>query len=147
MSYLQKLHDAHKARLRRLTVPISLIDPPPEPLDKAIKKARRRWRLRPGGGPGAPSIFAIQSLVAKTYGVSAGELVSPSRKARHVTPRSIAIHLACRLTAERLVHIALRFGGRHHSTALHADRRMLQRRQQNPAFDAELHALERELTS
>jgi len=149
MSYLQKLHEAHKARLRRLSAPIPPTIPRLDPAlkESAPKKARRRWRPRPRGGPGTPSVLAIKSLVAKAYGVSTADLVSTSRKARHVTPRSIAIHLACRLTAERLVHIALRFGGRRHSTALHADKRMLQRRQQDPAFDAELHGLERELTA
>src|SRR5262249_20071098 len=146
MGYLQKLHQAHKARLRRLSMPLSSIDPKPEPPpEQTPKKARRRWRPRPRGGPGAPSIFAIKSLIAKRCGISMDDLVSPSRKMRHVTPRSIAIHLACRLTARPLVHIALRFGDRHHSTALHADRRILERRRQDPVFDADLHALEREL--
>jgi chromosomal replication initiation ATPase DnaA len=57
----------------------------------------------------------------------------------------IAIHLARRHTAWTLAEIARRFGKHGHAPARHANRRILHRREQDAAFDAELCALERRL--
>jgi chromosomal replication initiation ATPase DnaA len=65
---------------------------------------------------------------------------------KYLLPRSIAMHLAHRLTTQSWAQIALRFGGRHHASALKANRRISERRVQEATFDAELCAFERQLT-
>jgi chromosomal replication initiator protein len=73
------------------------------------------------------SIEDIQKAVAKHYGVTVGELKSPSRAARLSWPRQLAIHLAREITGAPLQTIGEAFGGRNHATVLHACKRVEQR--------------------
>jgi chromosomal replication initiator protein len=72
---------------------------------------------------GAPTIVAIQAAACRHFGLSAQELVSFSRSPRVLWPRQLAIYLARELTDESLPTIGRHFGGRDHSTVLHAWRR------------------------
>jgi chromosomal replication initiator protein len=72
---------------------------------------------------GAPTIAAIQAATCRHFGLSAQELVSFSRSPRVLWPRQVAIYLARELTDESLPTIGRHFGGRDHSTVLHAWRR------------------------
>lgn len=96
--------------------------------------------------PRHPTIFEIKASVAKSYHIPVAALESASRAVKYRIPRMVAIHLARRLTDRSFAEIALRLGDRHHSTALHADRRALLLRKQDIAFDAELCAIERRLS-
>jgi len=69
------------------------------------------------------SIADIQAAVAARYGVTAQELLSTARTARVAWPRQIAMYLARELTGESLSAIGRQFGGRDHTTVLHAWRR------------------------
>jgi chromosomal replication initiator protein len=73
---------------------------------------------------GAPTIAAIQAATCRHFGLSAQELVSSSRSPRVLWPRQVAIYLARELTDESLPTIGRHFGGRDHSTVLHAWRRV-----------------------
>jgi chromosomal replication initiator protein len=75
----------------------------------------------------APSIGAIQTAVSQHFGLSRKELVSVTRAARIAWPRQVAIYLARELTAESLPSIGRHFGGRDHTTVLHAWRRVGER--------------------
>jgi chromosomal replication initiator protein len=83
------------------------------------------------GGPGAarpaPSIEAIQDAVCDAFSISRQELVSASREARLVWPRQVAMYLARENTALTFPDIARRFGGRNHTTVMHAVRRTAER--------------------
>ncbi len=69
-------------------------------------------------------IEEIQKLVASHYNVSRSDLLSARRTAAVVRPRQIAMYLAKVLTLRSLPEIGRRFGGRDHTTVLHAVRKI-----------------------
>ncbi len=66
----------------------------------------------------------IQKLVAARYNVSRADILSDRRTAAVVKPRQIAMYLAKALTLRSLPEIGRRFGGRDHTTVLHAVRKV-----------------------
>jgi chromosomal replication initiator protein len=86
-----------------------------------------RDRPGPGARAAAPTIEVIQDLIAETFGLTRAELLSHSRRANLTWPRQIAMYLAREHTGETLPAIAARFGGRNHTTVLHACRRAAER--------------------
>jgi chromosomal replication initiator protein len=73
---------------------------------------------------GEPSSIAeIQAAVGAHFGLTPTELLSTTRSARIAWPRQVAMYLARELTAESLPAIGRQFGGRDHTTVLHACRR------------------------
>ena len=64
----------------------------------------------------------IQKLVASHYTVSRADLLASRRTASGVRPRQIAMFLSKVLTPRSLPEIGRRFGGRDHTTVLHAVR-------------------------
>jgi chromosomal replication initiator protein len=73
------------------------------------------------------SLADIQTAACQHFGLSPEELLSPSRAARVAWPRQVAMYLARELTSESLPAIGRHFGGRDHTTVLHALRRTQQR--------------------
>lgn len=71
-----------------------------------------------------PTISNIQRAVAKHYSVSRNDLVSERRTARVVGPRQVAMYLVKTLTPRSLPEIGRYFGGRDHTTVLHAVRKI-----------------------
>jgi len=69
------------------------------------------------------SITEIQAATCTHFELSAEELLSTSRTARVAWPRQVAMYLARELTGESLPAIGRHFGGRDHTTVLHAWRR------------------------
>ena len=65
-----------------------------------------------------------QRVVARQYNVSRADLLSSRRTANVVRPRQIAMYLAKTLTLRSLPEIGRRFGGRDHTTVLHAVRKI-----------------------
>jgi chromosomal replication initiator protein len=66
----------------------------------------------------------IQKLVAARYSVSRSDILSERRTAAVVKPRQIAMYLSKTLTLRSLPEIGRRFGGRDHTTVLHAVRKI-----------------------
>lgn len=66
----------------------------------------------------------IQKLVANRYNVSRSDIISERRTAAIVKPRQIAMYLSKVLTLRSLPEIGRRFGGRDHTTVLHAVRKI-----------------------
>lgn len=66
------------------------------------------------------NIDTVQELVADFYNVSIADLKSKSRKREVVYPRQVAMYLAKELTELSLKSIGYHFGGRDHSTVIHA---------------------------
>jgi chromosomal replication initiator protein len=84
-----------------------------------------------------PTVEEIQEKTAEAFGISREELLSHSRKPSLAWPRQIAMYLAREHTSETLPAIGARFGGRNHTTVLHACRRTAERMATDPeAFDA-----------
>ncbi len=69
------------------------------------------------------TIAEIQAAACKHFELSADELVSPARVARIAWPRQVAMYLARELSGQSLPAIGRQFGGRDHTTVLHAWRR------------------------
>ena len=86
--------------------------------------------------PAKLSVEEIRALVAQHYELSVAELCSSSRVASVLWPRQVAIYLARQHSGASLTNIAASFGGRNHTTALNACRKVEQR----IASDAEKRA-------
>jgi chromosomal replication initiator protein len=74
--------------------------------------------------PKKVKIEDIQRLVANHYNVSKSDILSSRRTATVVRPRQIAMYLSKALTLRSLPEIGRRFGGRDHTTVLHAVRKI-----------------------
>lgn len=74
--------------------------------------------------PRRVKIEDIQKLVATRYNVSRADILSERRTAAVVKPRQIAMYLSKALTPRSLPEIGRRFGGRDHTTVLHAVRKI-----------------------
>lgn len=97
-----------------------------------------------GATPGG-RIKTIQRAVAEAYGVPLSAMTSPRRARAWAQPRQIAMHLAKRLCPETtLMEIGERFE-RDHTTVMSAADAIARRRAADPAFAAQVDALERTL--
>ncbi|MCB1418116.1 MAG: chromosomal replication initiator protein DnaA [Notoacmeibacter sp.] len=76
------------------------------------------------GEPKRVRIEDIQRIVARHYNVSKSELLSNRRTRTIVKPRQVAMYLSKVLTPRSLPEIGRRFGGRDHTTVLHAVRKI-----------------------
>ena len=92
--------------------------------------------------PARRTIREIQLATCEAFGVGLDDLLSPSRAARVTWPRQVAMYLSRELTDRTLPAIGDAFGGRDHSTVLHAVKRTGQR----IASDADAYEIVRSLT-
>jgi chromosomal replication initiator protein len=74
--------------------------------------------------PKRVKIEDIQRVAARHYNVSRADILSSRRTATVVRPRQIAMYLSKVLTLRSLPEIGRRFGGRDHTTVLHAVRKI-----------------------
>ncbi|HXT06771.1 MAG TPA: chromosomal replication initiator protein DnaA [Roseiarcus sp.] len=94
-----------------------------QPMTVAAAEAAVRDLIR-SREPKRVKIEDIQKRVATHYNVSRADLLSSRRTAAVVMPRQIAMYLAKSLTLRSLPEIGRRFGGRDHTTVLHAVRKI-----------------------
>lgn len=92
------------------------------------------------------SLDNIQKLVAQFYRVSIDELHSKSRKASITRPRQIAMALAKDLTRHSYPEIGQAFGGRDHTTAIHAYKKVQQLCKEDSDFNEEYRGLRMSIT-
>jgi chromosomal replication initiator protein len=71
-----------------------------------------------------PLVESIIAIVAKHYNVTRLDMKSARRTANVVRPRHVAMYFARNLTLKSLPHIGRCFGGRDHTTVLHAVRKI-----------------------
>lgn len=95
--------------------------------------------------PKRVKIEDIQKIVAQHYNVSRSDILSSRRTATVVRPRQIAMYLAKTMTLRSLPEIGRRFGGRDHTTVLHAVRKIEGLVGQDPALCEEVEVLKRRL--
>ena len=91
------------------------------------------------------SVENIQKTVADYYKIKIGDMYSKKRPASIARPRQIAMYLAKELTQKSLPEIGEMFGGRDHTTVLHAVRKMSAERLQMTELNQQLHVLEQTL--
>ncbi len=94
-----------------------------QPVTLEMAEREVRDLIRPQE-PKRVKIEDIQRVVARQYNVSRGDLLSSRRTANVVRPRQVAMYLAKTLTLRSLPEIGRRFGGRDHTTVLHAVRKI-----------------------
>ena len=111
-------------------------------LDAAQKLLRPHLR---GGQERRVTVDDIQKAAAEHFGLKQADLLSERRTRAVARPRQAAMWLAKQLTARSLPDIGRRFGGRDHTTVLHAVRRIDELRAGDPQLARDLEALLRKL--
>ena len=91
------------------------------------------------------SVENIQRTVADFYKIKVADMYSKRRPANIARPRQIAMFLAKELTQKSLPEIGELFGGRDHTTVLHAVRKIAAERQTVSELNQQLHVLEQTL--
>lgn len=91
------------------------------------------------------SVENIQKTVADYYKIKVADMYSKKRPASIARPRQIAMYLAKEMTQKSLPEIGELFGGRDHTTVLHAVRKISAERQQMTELNQQLHVLEQTL--
>ncbi|MDB5958049.1 chromosomal replication initiator protein DnaA [Ramlibacter sp.] len=91
------------------------------------------------------SVENIQKTVADYYKIKVADMYSKKRPASIARPRQIAMYLAKELTQKSLPEIGELFGGRDHTTVLHAVRKISSERQTVSELNQQLHVLEQTL--
>ena len=91
------------------------------------------------------SVENIQKTVADFFNIKVADMYSKKRPANIARPRQIAMYLAKELTQKSLPEIGELFGGRDHTTVLHAVRKIGLDRSKSPECNHELHVLEQTL--
>jgi len=125
------------------------------PCDIAVRAPHRASQL-PGWRPPAryrfmgmyivpaahpPSILRIQQRVAEAYAIPLIEMTSQRRSRIVARPRQVAMYLAKTLTPRSLAEIGRRFGGRDHTTVIHAVRQIEKLMMADKAMDARVRLL------
>ncbi|WP_372619057.1 chromosomal replication initiator protein DnaA [Falsiroseomonas sp.] len=91
------------------------------------------------------TIEEIQKKVAEHYNIRLSDMSSPRRARNVARPRQVAMYLAKQLTTRSLPEIGRRFGGRDHTTVMHAVSRIAELMQQDSAFAEDVELLRRML--
>ncbi|MGD9924988.1 MAG: chromosomal replication initiator protein DnaA [Pseudorhodoplanes sp.] len=115
-----------------------------QPITMEVAEREVRDLIRPQE-PKRVKIEDIQRVVARQYNVSRSDLLSSRRTANVVRPRQVAMYLAKTLTLRSLPEIGRRFGGRDHTTVLHAVRKIENLIGNDASLADEIDALKRHL--
>jgi chromosomal replication initiator protein len=115
-----------------------------QPVTMELAEREVRDLIRPQD-PRKVKIEEIQRIVARHYNVSRSDLLSSRRTANVVRPRQVAMYLAKTLTLRSLPEIGRRFGGRDHTTVLHAVRKIEHLVGNDTSLADEVESLKRQL--
>jgi len=91
------------------------------------------------------SIDKIQRSVAEQFGIKVADMFSKRRPANIARARQVAMYFAKELTQKSFPEIGEAFGGRDHTTVMHAVKRVLELRQHDAEFNRQLHLVEQAL--
>ena len=94
---------------------------------------------------GQITVENIQKTVADFYKIKVADMYSKRRPANIALPRQVAMYLAKELTQKSLPEIGDLFGGRDHTTVLHAVRKISDARAKQAELNHTLHVLEQTL--
>jgi chromosomal replication initiator protein len=93
------------------------------------------------------TIESIQKTVAEYFQIRANDLLSAKRSRSIARPRQIAMTLAKELTNHSLPEIGNAFGGRDHTTVIHANKKIMELRETDPRIGEDYSNLLRTLSS
>jgi len=122
-----------KTRIKLAAVPVAAVEAPLVKApgvtvvsqDELIESVSQpSWFVVLPSGQGHPQVRDIQKAVCKHYGVTLSDMLSPRRTANIVKPRQVAMFLCKEFTPRTLPELGRRFGGRDHTTVLHAVRKI-----------------------
>lgn len=91
------------------------------------------------------SIESIQKMVADFFKLKVADMYSKRRPAHIARARQVAMYLSKELTQKSFPEIGEAFGGRDHTTVMHAVRRITEIRQHDQEFNRQIHILEQTL--
>ena len=111
----------------------------------SLEEAQTMLRPHLRGGEKRITIDDIQKATAEHYGMKQTDLISERRNRSIARPRQAAMWLAKQLTTRSLPDIGRRFGGRDHTTVLHAVRRIEALKVDDAQLARDLEALTRKL--
>jgi chromosomal replication initiator protein len=92
------------------------------------------------------TIDEIQRKVAEHYNIRLADMHSARRSRNVARPRQVAMFLAKQLTARSLPEIGRKFGGRDHTTVMHAVRKVEELVSEDVAFAQDVEIIKRALT-
>ena len=110
-----------------------------------LDAARRFLQEHTDDEPSALDAGDILEQVAEYFHLETGDLLSRSRKRSVAQARQIAMYLCRELTEESYAHIGSRFGGRDHSTVIHACRKINDALDSDPGLQNDVSSLKSKL--
>ena len=110
-----------------------------------IDVAREALKDLLSASTGQVTVELIQKTFADYYKIKVADMYSKRRPIAIALPRQVAMYLAKELTQKSLPEIGELFGGRDHTTVLHAVRKIGGERNKNPEMNHALHVLEQTL--
>ena len=134
-------------------LPAPIVTPPTRTLppipDHLLREAEIMLSiLAEGGGKFGPRVEAIQQAVLRHFpGVTINDLLSARRDNAVIEPRQIAMYLCKALTTRSTTEIGRRFGGRDHTTVIHACKKIAARVAQFDHFAAFMGMIKAEIAS
>ena len=91
------------------------------------------------------SLDIIQKVVAENYQISISDLKSKKRDKKYVFPRQVAIYIARELTEISYSELGNEFGGKDHSTIMHAYDKIAESIKIDPTLESKINILIREI--
>ena len=113
----------------------------------SVELAREALKDLLGASTGQVTVELIQKTVADYYKIKVADMYSKRRPNSIAMPRQVAMYLAKEMTQKSLPEIGELFGGRDHTTVLHAVRKIGQHRGKDNELNHALHVLEQALKS
>jgi chromosomal replication initiator protein len=93
------------------------------------------------------TVSQVQQIVAEYYSLKVSDLKSKNRNKSVVIPRQVAMYLARTLTSSSLPEIGKMFGGKDHTTVIHACNKVKNKMDQEKAFRKEVETITKRITS
>jgi chromosomal replication initiation ATPase DnaA len=117
---------------------------------KDLKSQAERRRLRRRSRVPSAHLPPLDYIIGKTaeeFCLSMGELTSVRREVALIEPRHVAIHLCCRMRPDMTVPQIAQCFHRDHTTLIHANRKIIMRRQADAEYDQSLTDMENEIVA
>ena len=93
------------------------------------------------------TIDEIQNKVSNYYNIKIEDIISSRRIRSFARPRQVAMYLSKKLTTRSLPEIGRKFGGRDHTTVIHAIKKIEQLKSENTKFDEDINLITQIITS
>ena len=93
------------------------------------------------------TIDEIQNKVSGYYNIKLDDLISSRRIRSFARPRQVAMYLSKKLTTRSLPEIGRKFGGRDHTTVIHAVKKIEELKESHPKFDEDINLITQMITS